>query len=97
MSRRPGIGVPFLEKHYEKIRSDGKIYLPGGQVSFLPRSWEKYFDDDYISNMKKERFEKQLLNDRYVKSVQGNTLEDIITDISKRKYENLRKVLTRPL
>ena len=86
MSRRPGIGVPYLEKHFDKIMENGKMYLPGGQTAFIPRSWEKYFPSDYIEQMKEDRLAKQRLTDSYLKSVQGNSLETIFKQIDARKW-----------
>lgn len=91
MSRRPGIGIPFLEKHYDQIKEAGKMYLPGGQTAFIPRAWENRFDAEYIAAMKQERFEKQRLNDRYLKAVQGNSLETLITEIDERKWNAVKK------
>lgn len=41
MSRRPGIGAPYLEKHWQEIYANDQIYLPGGEIATPPR----YFDD----------------------------------------------------
>lgn len=41
MSRRPGIGLPYLQEHYESIYANDTIYLPDGKTCTPMR----YFDD----------------------------------------------------
>lgn len=41
MSRKPGIGVPYLLDHWQEIYADDTIYLPGGRTAKPPR----IFDD----------------------------------------------------
>lgn len=59
MSRRPGIALPYFEKHFEKIYENDLIYLPDGKTCHPMR----YFDDKAaqygidIDEVKKRRLE----------------------------------------
>lgn len=99
MSRRPGIGFGYLEKHYEKIYDMDKIYLPDGVVVRPSRYFDNKSSDFGVSigEIKSRRKEIALLD-----SENGDAFEDTyrfaqrmsdLEDLMEKKSRVLRRNL----
>lgn len=82
-SRRPGIGIPWLEKNYTDVYNNDYIIVQGGKYK-IPRAYDKWLETNHLTTYKdikhsrRKLFDKKAL-DQAALDLQGIAAEQILT------------------